>query len=112
MKPLVLVTGGTGKTGRRLVSRLRESGVACRIAARGTRPADPFDWTQPGTWARTLEGVTAAYLVAPALQQDVAPIMIDFLELALKRGGSALCAAECIAASCRRTRDGAGSPVA
>jgi ergot alkaloid biosynthesis protein len=88
MNPLVLVTGGTGKTGRRLVSRLRESGVACRIAARGMHPDDPFDWTQPGTWARTLEGVTAAYLVAPALQQDVAPIMIDFLELALKRGVS------------------------
>lgn len=88
MNPLVLVTGGKGKTGRRLVSRLRESGVACRIAARGMHPDDPFDWTQPGTWARTLEGVTAAYLVAPALQQDVAPIMIDFLELALKRGVS------------------------
>jgi ergot alkaloid biosynthesis protein len=88
MNPLVLVTGGTGKTGRRLVSRLRESGVACRIAARGMRPNDRFDWTQPGTWARTLEGVTAAYLVAPALQQEVAPIMIGFLELALKRGVS------------------------
>jgi ergot alkaloid biosynthesis protein len=88
MNPLVVVTGGTGKTGRRLVSRLGESGVACRVAARGMHPDDPFDWTQPGTWARTLEGVTAAYLVAPALQQDVAPIMIDFLELALKRGVS------------------------
>lgn len=88
MNALVLVTGGTGKTGRRLVSRLRQSGFACRIAARGMRADDPFDWTQPGTWARTLEGVTAAYLVAPTLQQDVAPIMIDFLEQALRRGVS------------------------
>ena len=88
MNPLVLVTGGTGKTGRRLVFRLREIGVSCRVAARGANPDDPFDWTQPSTWARALDGVTAAYLVAPALPQDVAPIMIDFLGLALKRGVS------------------------
>jgi len=85
--PLVLVTGGTGKTGRRLVSRLGEAGVSCRIAAR-SGSSNPFDWTQPSTWARTLEGVTAAYLVAPAGDGDPAAMMIRFAEFAIERGVS------------------------
>src|SRR5262249_8728466 len=87
VNPLVLVTGGTGKTGRRLVSRLGEAGVSCRTAVRGVS-SNPFDWTQPSTWARTLEGVTAAYLVAPAGDGDPAAMMIRFAEFAIERGVS------------------------
>ena len=56
----VLVTGGTGRTGARLVRRLLDRRVAVRI---GTRHASaPFDWHDTGTWTPTLDGVRAAYL--------------------------------------------------
>ncbi|MFB7619641.1 NmrA family transcriptional regulator [Kitasatospora sp. NPDC056181] len=58
--PLVLVTGGTGKTGRRVAERLTACGREVRIASR-TAPV-PFDWNDDSTWAPALEGVGAAYL--------------------------------------------------
>ncbi|MET7338825.1 NmrA family transcriptional regulator [Nonomuraea sp. NPDC005650] len=57
---LTLVTGGTGKTGRRIVERLTRGDVPVRI---GTRWGGvPFDWANRNTWARALEGVSAAYV--------------------------------------------------
>jgi uncharacterized protein YbjT (DUF2867 family) len=56
----VLVTGATGKTGRRIAERLRATGVPVR---EGSRRADPpFDWENRGTWEGALRGVGAAYL--------------------------------------------------
>jgi uncharacterized protein YbjT (DUF2867 family) len=56
----VLVTGATGKTGRRIAERLRAAGVPVR---EGSRRADPpFDWQNKGTWEGALRGVGAAYL--------------------------------------------------
>lgn len=60
---LVLVTGGTGKTGRRVAAQLRERGADVRVGSR--RSAVPFDWHDPGTWAAALDGVGLVYL-APA----------------------------------------------
>lgn len=57
----VLVTGGTGKTGRRVVARLRELGVQTRAASRSGRT--PFVWEDPATWQAALEGVAAVYIV-------------------------------------------------
>jgi len=85
----ILVTGGTGKTGRRLVARLRENGLACRVAARVITGADgtrAFDWTRSDTWDGALEDVSAVYLVAPAIDGDPAGIVIDFARLAIERG--------------------------
>ena len=59
-QPLVLVTGGTGKTGRRVTARLAERGIATRIASRASGVA--LDWNQPDSWAPALEGVTSIYL--------------------------------------------------
>jgi uncharacterized protein YbjT (DUF2867 family) len=64
---LVLVTGGTGKTGRRVAQRLADRGVGVRIGSRGASP--PFDWTDPTTWAAAVDGVTSVYLT---YQPDVA----------------------------------------
>ena len=58
--PLVLVTGATGKTGRRIIPRLAARGVSTRAASRGGTV--PFDWGRPETWAATLDGVDAAYI--------------------------------------------------
>ena len=56
----VLVTGGTGKTGRRIVDRLRARGVPVRVGSRSGEP--PFDWDDPATWAPALRGADAAYV--------------------------------------------------
>ncbi|MER7706778.1 NmrA family transcriptional regulator [Kitasatospora sp. NPDC097605] len=56
----VLVTGGTGKTGRRVAERLTALGHTARIGSR-TAPV-PFDWDDDTTWDAALDGVTAAYL--------------------------------------------------
>ena len=57
---LTLVIGGTGKTGRRVVSRLEERGLPVRIGSRSGAP--PFDWEAPGSWAPALDGVGAVYI--------------------------------------------------
>ncbi len=55
-----LVLGGTGKTGRRIVARLRDQGVPVRVGSRAAQ--QPFDWTDPATWAPALRDVGAVYL--------------------------------------------------
>ncbi|GAB2919607.1 NmrA family NAD(P)-binding protein [Streptomyces mayteni] len=59
----ILVLGGTGKTGRRLVRGLRAAGHAVRAASRSGETR--FDWTDQHTWAAALDGAAAVYLVAP-----------------------------------------------
>ena len=62
-----LVLGATGKTGRRIVQRLTQRGVAVRIGSRSASPA--FEWEDRATWAPVLQGVGAIYL---AYYPDVA----------------------------------------
>lgn len=61
----ILVTGATGKTGRRVMRRLQEKGVPVRAAS--LSGAVRFDWADPATWQPALENVTGMYLVAPDL---------------------------------------------
>ena len=87
MSGRVLVTGGTGTTGRRTLDALRAAGAPAVGAAR--RPAAGgvrFDWHDPATWAAGLEGTDAAYLVAPAGPGDPAPPMLAWLEAAAAAG--------------------------
>ncbi|MFD7386735.1 Rossmann-fold NAD(P)-binding domain-containing protein [Streptomyces anulatus] len=56
----VLVTSGTGKTGRRVVERLTALGVPVRSGSR--TGAVPFDWQDASGWAAALRGVRAAYV--------------------------------------------------
>jgi uncharacterized protein YbjT (DUF2867 family) len=65
MKPnnheqLILLTGGTGTTGRRIRSRLEARNIAVRTASRAGSP--PFDWDSPATWPAMLEGITSVYI--------------------------------------------------
>ena len=55
-----LVLGGRGKTGRRVVERLRARGLPVRVGSRFGEP--PFDWEDRSTWAPTLDGVASAYV--------------------------------------------------
>ncbi|NKY96960.1 SDR family oxidoreductase [Nocardiopsis alborubida] len=56
----VLVTGGTGMTGRRVTRLLRERGTDVRVGSRSGEPR--FDWHEPATWDAVLEGATSVYL--------------------------------------------------
>jgi ergot alkaloid biosynthesis protein len=83
----ILVTGGTGKTGRRLVEVLKGQGVLGVPAARSVPPGGiRFDWADPTSWTAALDGVSAVYLVAPAGIWDSAEMMIRFAETAIERG--------------------------
>ena len=59
VKP-ILVLGGTGKTGRRVVERLTARGIPTRIGSRSAQPR--FDWDDQTTWVPALHGVAAAYV--------------------------------------------------
>ena len=83
----VLVTGATGKTGRRLLTLLDQRSVPAMAACRepptgGIR----FDWTDRTTWDAVLDGVSATYLVAPMGASDAVSLMTEFIEMAIDRG--------------------------
>jgi len=82
----ILVTGATGKTGRRIIQRLSERGHAVRKGSRKSDP--PFDWGDQSTWDAVLDGVTAAYICyAPDLAIAGATDTIRaFVERAVEHG--------------------------
>ncbi|ATB33434.1 ergot alkaloid biosynthesis protein [Melittangium boletus] len=87
----ILVTGGTGKTGGRIVRRLRELGRDVRVASRSGAapegvPGVRFDWNDPASHASALEGVERIYLVAPVLVSEPYPLMSAFIERAMESG--------------------------
>src|ERR671921_834763 len=55
-----LVLGGTGKTGRRVVERLRTLGLPARVGSRSGEP--PFDWEDHTTWVLALRSVGSVYV--------------------------------------------------
>jgi uncharacterized protein YbjT (DUF2867 family) len=86
----VLVTGGTGKTGRALVEILRGAGVPVRVASRTPSPGDPdavrFDWDDATTHRAALREMDRVYLVAPPVAVDPMPLVEPFLAEAQRLG--------------------------
>ncbi|MFC4562429.1 ergot alkaloid biosynthesis protein [Nocardiopsis mangrovi] len=83
----VLVTGGTGNTGRPLTETLRARGADVRAASRTPGPDGvPFDWADAGTHGRALAGAEAVYLVPPLLTLDPMPMAGPFLAAARAAG--------------------------
>jgi uncharacterized protein YbjT (DUF2867 family) len=85
-KKPILVLGGTGKTGRRVVERLTARGLPVRVGSRSGQP--PFDWEERSTWSPALEGVASVYL---SYYPDIAvPGAVEavgsFAELAVESG--------------------------
>ncbi|MGW2013948.1 NAD(P)H-binding protein [Streptomyces sp. NPDC001927] len=79
----VLVLGSTGKTGRRVLSGLRNAGHEVRAASRKGPTA--FDWTDESTWEPAVTGAGAVYLV-DAQNETAADSMRAFTQLAAARG--------------------------
>ncbi|WP_219508560.1 NAD(P)H-binding protein [Nonomuraea ceibae] len=86
----VLVTGGTGKTGRVLAELLRGNGVPVRVAARNPAAGDPdavrFDWNDPGTHRAALHAMDRVYLVPPVNAVNPMPLVEPFLDEAERLG--------------------------
>ncbi|NUP81902.1 MAG: NAD(P)H-binding protein [Nonomuraea sp.] len=76
----ILVTGASGKSGRRVVSQLRARGLLVRAASRNGEHV--FDWTDRGTWDAALEGVRSVYIV----QLDGTRLVRPFVERAVRHG--------------------------
>ncbi len=87
---LTLVLGGSGKTGRRIVQRLKSRGVPTRVASRSSTPS--FDWNKPEGWDAVLDGVTSAYIsYSPDLAIPGATKSIQqFIDKAVEHGVSRL----------------------
>jgi uncharacterized protein YbjT (DUF2867 family) len=85
----ILVLGAHGKTGRRIVERLRARDLPVRLGSRSAHP--PFDWEDPGTWRPALEGAGAAYvsyfpdLAAPGAPEAVGALAAVALDAGVER---------------------------
>ncbi|UJW28476.1 NAD(P)H-binding protein [Saccharothrix sp. AJ9571] len=76
-----LVLGGTGKTGRRIIPRLRRQGKNVRVGAR----SHGFDWTDRDTWDTALAGSEAVYLVPYDGEMLTRPFTQRAVELGVER---------------------------
>ena len=63
----ILVIGGTGKTGRKVASKLIALGHNVRIGSRYATPA--FNWDNPETWTESMQGMDKVYIT---FQPDLA----------------------------------------
>ncbi len=85
----VLVTGGTGKVGRRVAQSLQALGVNTRIASRSANPS--FDWNEPATWDAALNGVSRAFigyapdLAIPGATDTIRAFTARAVEMGVKR---------------------------
>jgi uncharacterized protein YbjT (DUF2867 family) len=80
-----LVLGGTGRTGSLVAHKLIQRGLNARTASR--HDADVrFDWDDPATHARALNGVDRIYLVTPVMRVEYAGLVSGFLDLAAGTG--------------------------
>lgn len=79
-----LVLGATGKTGRRIVERLKAKGAPVRLGSRSATPS--FDWNNESNWDALLTGVEAIYInYAPDLAMPGAADAIQSLVNTAKR---------------------------
>jgi len=87
INPTILITGPTGKVGRRLIPILIRRGVTVRAASRSLVEArtriEPvrFDWSEESTYEAARKGVDAMYLVAGS---SPAPEHADYIRTLLE----------------------------
>ena len=89
-KKQILVLGGTGKTGSRVMSKLQQMNWPVRIGSRNA--AIPFDWNDRSTWAAALQGIDSVYI---SYQPDLAvpgatDTIHELAKLAIAKGVSHL----------------------
>jgi uncharacterized protein YbjT (DUF2867 family) len=86
MRNNILVIGGTGKTGRKVVEGLKQQNQIVRIGSRNESPS--FEWNDPTSWSKALEGMDKVYIVYyPDLAVPGALEAIKGLTEAAKKAG-------------------------
>jgi uncharacterized protein YbjT (DUF2867 family) len=89
MKTNILVIGGTGKTGRRVVEQLQNKGIEPRIGSRNSSPS--FDWNRKETWVDALSGIEKMYvtyypdLAVPGAKEAIESLTYLAIELGVKK---------------------------
>ena len=89
MNSEILVVGGTGKTGRRVVEQLRKRGIEPRIGSRNASPG--FDWKDKDTWVNALKGIEKMYvtyypdLAVPGAKEAVESLTYLAKELGVRK---------------------------
>ena len=85
----ILVIGGTGKTGRRVVEQLKKKGIEPKIGSRNASPS--FDWDDKYTWVNALNGVERMYvtyypdLAVPGAKEKIESLTYLAKELGIKK---------------------------
>lgn len=76
-KKKILVLGSNGKTGRRVIERLKNNPeVEIRLGSRSEKI--PFDWENPQTWENVLQNIETVYIT---FQPDLAiPSAVDAIQ--------------------------------
>ena len=88
-KERILVIGGTGKTGRRVVEQLKNKGIEPRIGSRNASPS--FDWNNKDTWVNSLDGIQRMYvtyypdLAIPGAKEAIESLTYLAKELGVKK---------------------------
>ncbi len=89
MKTNILVIGGTGKTGRRVVEQLQKKGIEPRVGSRSATPS--FDWDNKDTWVEALNGIEKMYvtyypdLAVPGAKEAIQSLTYLAKELGVKK---------------------------
>ncbi len=89
MKTNILVIGGTGKTGSRVVEQLQNKGFEPRIGSRQASPS--FDWNNKDTWVNVLNGIEKMYvtyypdLAVPGAKEAIQSLTYLAKELGVKK---------------------------
>ena len=89
MNTNILIIGGTGKTGRRVVEQLQKKGIEPRIGSRDASPS--FDWHNKDTWVGALEGIEKMYvtyypdLAVPGAKEAISSLTYLAKELGVKK---------------------------
>lgn len=82
----ILVIGGTGKTGRKIVESLKSQNINVRVGSRSASPG--FDWKDESTWDSALKGMNKLYITfQPDLAVPGALEAIENLAYLAKREG-------------------------
>jgi len=80
-KKKILVTGSTGVFGSALLNKLQKNQIEIRAVS-----SDTFDWNNPETFEKALEGIEKVFLIAPPNFADFDLKVIPFIEKAKKAG--------------------------
>jgi len=89
MNSNILIIGGTGKTGRRVVEQLQKKGIQPRIGSRQATPC--FDWDDKNTWIESLKGIEKMYityypdLAVPGAKEAIESLTYLAKELGVKK---------------------------